>query len=172
MSDDPTLRMAAELQMKFNFYLVGLTFGMLALSVQTAEFEAPLVARGAELVGWVLMLLSGLAGLMRLELLPHIHALGAHEDRAHHNAHELIVKRAGGTTTVMVTRESKDYRIEDLIQQAQADAEKIKAALAPFNKQAARQYTVQKAGLVLGVLALLVARGYEPLRGIILSLST
>jgi hypothetical protein len=171
VSDNSSLRMAAELQQKFNFYLVGLTFGVLALSVQTASFGGSTVARAAELLGWVLMLVSGIAGLMRLEILPHVHALWAHEDIALNRAHELIMKREGGTKTVTVTLENREYPIEQSIRQAQADAAAIKAAVAPFKKRDARQYAVQKVGFVLGIAALLVARGYEPLLGIIHALS-
>ena len=123
MSDDSTLRMAAELQLKFSFYLTGLTFGILALSVQTSTFDIPLAAQCAEIGGWVLMLVSGVAGLMRLEVLPHIHALGAHEDRARARAHDLYIKRAEGLRTVRVTREDRDYPVDDLIRTEESDAD-------------------------------------------------
>lgn len=61
---------AMDIQEKFELYLVSLTFTVLALSVQTASFGINPVGDAFELLGWVLMLISGITGLLRLELVP------------------------------------------------------------------------------------------------------
>lgn len=66
---------AAQMQMKFNFLMVTLAFGILGLAVQTF---APSKAPGAfwpEVCGWCLLLLSGLVGLWRLEKGPFVYIL-------------------------------------------------------------------------------------------------
>jgi len=70
---DPNLVLGAEVQQKFQFFVVALTFGILSLSVQTAAFGTPVPSRIPELLGWVLLLTSGTVGLWRLEGTPRIH---------------------------------------------------------------------------------------------------
>ena len=67
---DPTAR---EIETKFGFYTVALTFTILGLAVQTASFGANIAADFAELLAWMILLISGLNGLMRLEWLPTLH---------------------------------------------------------------------------------------------------
>ena len=61
---------AVNLQSKFEFYLLGLTFAILGLSVQTAVFGVSMVADGFELLGWLSLLASGLVGILRGEWVP------------------------------------------------------------------------------------------------------
>src|SRR6266566_4551502 len=78
MAEGDPRNVAVDVQTRFHFYVLGLTFGVLALSVQTAAFDAqPLVARGAELLAWLLLLISGLFGLSRLEWTPHAYVIDA-----------------------------------------------------------------------------------------------
>ena|ERR1017187_3553235 len=60
-----------QLQEKFELYLLGLIFTVLALAVQTAKFDnINIIAAYFELVSWVALLISGLVGLWRMELIP------------------------------------------------------------------------------------------------------
>ena len=61
---------AAQAQEKFHFYLVGLVFTLLALSVQTEKFVGPALDDALEVGGWIALLCSGIAGLWRLEYVP------------------------------------------------------------------------------------------------------
>ena len=58
---------AIEHQIKFEFYLLALTFSILGLSIQTAEFGTYLSADLLELAGWLGLFLSGVVGLLRGE---------------------------------------------------------------------------------------------------------
>ncbi len=73
MSEAPgrnTREYARQLQEKFELYLLGLIFTLLALAVQTAKFGAAPCADGLEVAGWVSLLISGLVGLSRMEGVP------------------------------------------------------------------------------------------------------
>ncbi|MDA0687188.1 MAG: hypothetical protein O2948_00980 [Proteobacteria bacterium] len=65
------IEIAGEYQSKFRFYFVGLTFTLLAASIQTAGLsEMRGINAIIELFGWVSLLASGLAGLSYLEFTP------------------------------------------------------------------------------------------------------
>ena len=81
--EDSILARAANFQEKFQLYLVALTFGILAIAVQTASFEGPIAARIAELLGWLLLLTSGIIGVWRLESIPrHYQFISVGEQKA------------------------------------------------------------------------------------------
>ena len=65
-----TQRYGVRLQNRFDFYAVALAFTLLGLSVQTARFGQGHWADCLELLGWVALLISALAGLWRLEKSP------------------------------------------------------------------------------------------------------
>ena len=61
---------AMDIQEKYELYLVSLTFTLLALSVQSASFGTHPIGDAFELLGWLLLLISGITGLLRLEQVP------------------------------------------------------------------------------------------------------
>jgi NhaP-type Na+/H+ or K+/H+ antiporter len=61
---------ATDIQEKFELYLVSLTFTILALSIQTASFGKYPTADVVEILGWVVFLISGVTGLIRLQYVP------------------------------------------------------------------------------------------------------
>lgn len=69
------IEVAQRIQEKFEFYLLALTFTLVGLAIQTATFGTHVGADVAELVGWFLLLVSGIFGLSRMEWTPVIHDL-------------------------------------------------------------------------------------------------
>ena len=64
-----------RIQEKFQFYILGLTFTLLGLAIQTASFGASPAADVMELLGWALLLTSALTLASRLEWTPQIYHL-------------------------------------------------------------------------------------------------
>lgn len=61
---------ATEFQGKLEFFILTLIFAILALSVQTANFGDYLFGDLIEILGWILLLISGIAGIFRLQYVP------------------------------------------------------------------------------------------------------
>ena len=71
---DNNQKVATEYESKFRFYFVALNFTLLAATIQTAQLsEMSALNALLELVSWVLLLSSGLAGLSYLEYTPVIY---------------------------------------------------------------------------------------------------
>ena len=165
MSDD-LLVVANEIQRKFQFYLVALALGALALSVQTANFHGPPPADIAELLGWLLLLSSGVVGLWRLEGLPAIyHAMGL-QNRAEEAVYRLQVNQERGVPGVTVLDEDREEPIGTSIAKWQKTAEEAAKIVAKLNRPANRKYQVQRYAFLGGIVCLMVSRGYEPMLGL------
>ena len=61
-----------ETQLRFEFYVVALIFTLLAVAVNTADFDDPGIPDMIELVAWLLLLAAGLFLLSRLEWFPQL----------------------------------------------------------------------------------------------------
>ena len=63
---DPTIGkeqlIGIKYQKKVRFFFLGLIFGILAVSIQTASFQNSLYANYWEVFGWAFMLLAGICG--------------------------------------------------------------------------------------------------------------
>lgn len=168
MSDaEPNAQIGANILTKFNFYFLGLTFGILALSIQTATFQTPLPARIAELVGWVFLLTSGIVGLSRVEWMPTQYQLTGLRVDTEHRIHGLQKAVQEGTRVVHVTLERRDRPIEDLIAQAESDLAKLGSHIGMLDRTAMKKYRVQKYSFVIGLAAIMVSRGYAPILDIL-----
>lgn len=119
-----------DVQNKFAFYVVALVFTILGLSVETADFGSSRFADAAELFAWLALLVSGLCGLRRIELMPSIYRL------------------AGLDVSGKEAREVLERGIQ----------EKQDAGL--------RYYYAHKTLFILGLVALITARGYKPFLGL------
>lgn len=143
--EDPNLKLGAEIDTKLNFYVLGLTFGVLALSVQTASFAGPLAARIAELSAWVLLLLSGLMGLSRLEWMPTAYQLNWVKDCNKYRVDELKKRNAYERTQYQVDS------IDTPIKKAEDDLKKSTIKLDKINRTSIIKYRFQKYMLLLGL---------------------
>ena len=61
---------AMDIQEKFELYAISLTFTILGLSIHTAEFGNCPASDLFELLGWLLLILSGVIGLQRMAAVP------------------------------------------------------------------------------------------------------
>jgi len=71
---------AIEISRKFEFYLLALVFTVLGLSIQTGVLIHKHYQYIFEISSWLSFLISGLAGLSRMEWIPHIYTQAADQD--------------------------------------------------------------------------------------------
>jgi hypothetical protein len=123
---------AVDAQEKFEFYLISLVFTLLALSIQTSKFGQSSIGDFLELVGWIALLISGLAGLSRLEYLPVIREKYAIQEEIEEEPHKL---------------------------QAQ---DKINGLIKTLEAKSNTKYIVHKYAFVIGIILVATARAYIP----------
>src|SRR3990172_6537685 len=70
MSESRNLEVAQDVHHKFEFYILALTFTIAGFAFQTGKFSGNLFGDFAEVSSWVMLFLSGVLGLWRLEYLP------------------------------------------------------------------------------------------------------
>jgi len=161
---------AQQTQEKFEFYLLSLVFTLLALSVQTAKFEAVITADILELVGWLFLIISGCSGLSRMQWVPVIRTKLAQQQSFEDEIFNLKKLQLEGQTEVLVLKDNYKQPIPERIKNRQ-DAINL---LAPHIKGLERKHYIKYYshiyGFAIGVLCVACARAYSPVLAIYKSL--
>lgn len=170
MSDQPSksdLEYSRQLQEKFELYLLALIFTLLGLAVQTAKFGASQIADTLELLGWVLLLISGFVGLSRLEWLPVAYKTNSHLVGLKSEHTQLMAASEQGHTEVAVIDQNEPANIQAIIEDRAQAIQKVETRVKELEKSILRKYSIHKWLFVLGLTLLIGARGYPPLVTII-----
>jgi cell division protein FtsB len=70
MSEMSNIKAAQDVHHKLEFYLVAVAFTTAAFAIQTGRFSGFVIGDAAEALSWVLLVASGILGLLRLEYIP------------------------------------------------------------------------------------------------------
>src|SRR2546429_491347 len=105
MTSKTDREIALETQSKFQFYFLGLVFTLLAVSVQTAKLGVATYADGFELVGWISLLVSGIAGLWHMEYVPIMRVNMARQSEYEEEIADLKKMQLQGQTQIFVVAE-------------------------------------------------------------------
>ncbi|MEJ1374399.1 MAG: hypothetical protein RPT94_05175 [Candidatus Sedimenticola sp. (ex Thyasira tokunagai)] len=144
-----------SLQEKYEYYLVALTFTILALSVQTAKFTDDKVTTSLLLLGWGLLIISGFIALLRLEMQPLGHENFAILDE---KKEILAALKEGGVVA--------QNGSEQLIEKLQSWVDKNEPILNKFESKIILQYQIHKYLFFAGVLSVILSRAYRPFLGL------
>lgn len=158
---------AQRIQEKFDAYLLGLIFTILGLSIQTAKFGSSPIADASEIIGWVLFLVAGLAGLSRLEGASEIYRLYGVQAQKEEAGLAGEHVRFQGKTEVYVAPLGKSVPVEQYIGEAKQSVGTVEKAIKPLQTRGYAKYRIMKYSFVAGLLALMVARALVPIRGIV-----
>lgn len=169
MSDKPPssdVEYARKLQEKFELYLLGLIFTLLALAVQTAKFGADDIADVFEIGGWICLLASGLVGLSRIEWVPV--TLQTHSElvKIKNELAQLQDAAAHGVEEVPVLDQAVPANVTALVADRTAAVVRVEARVKSLEAGIRRKYGVHKWSFVLGLVLLIAARSYAPVQAL------
>lgn len=166
MPEDDNAAAAHRVQVKFEFYLVALTFTVLGLSVQTAKFGGLVVADALELFSWVVLLLSGLFGLWRLEWSPVFYHVSDRRDWSHEIARQARRQISSGVQQVGVSGEDRTFPVDEIVRMHEEAVSRFDKELDGLQNRQLKKYRVQRATLLVGMVGLVVARGLPAFLGL------
>lgn len=158
------IKAAREIQLKYQFYLLGLCFTILALAVQTAKFAGPAAANAIELAGWLFLLISGLIGMFRFELVPTLYQLSGRRTWLQDAKLEL---QKANTEEVLIPEQNKNAKTSDLVAKIDTELAIIDADFSEQDNKIISQYRLHRWLFVAGVVALVISRGYKPAASIL-----
>jgi erythromycin esterase-like protein len=164
---DPNREVGQRVQEKFDFYVVGLAFTVLGLAIQTAKFGVWKWADVMELVGWLSLFISGVAGLRRLALIPGFFHVAAFENEHRDSAAELKTMRAQPGATFRSLTTLQPISADPLIEAHEKAATNAQENLDKFNRKFRTQSRIQRQALVVGLGLLMLARAAIPVRHLI-----
>ena len=153
---------AQKTQEKFEFYLPSLAFTLLALSIQTANFGTAITANVLELAGWLSFIVSGIAGLWRMEWVPVIRIKLAQKQGFEDEIFKLKVIQIQGQTEVHVLKDNTRQPIPERIKNHENAISLLTPYIIKLERKHYIKYCFHIYGLVLGILCVASARGYVP----------
>lgn len=160
---DPNLERVATIKEKLELYMISLCFAVLAVSVQTAEFGREKIPDWAELIGWAVLLLSGLVGLWRMEYVPVTLGNLVALDRLEKRFSSLNEAKRRGARDVFLEVENRVVGIDELIKDVQDAIARGSPIVKGQEQSLLVKYFVHRYSMVVGFGLLMVSRGYQPL---------
>jgi hypothetical protein len=161
---------AQQSQEKFEFYLVGLVFTLLALSIQTAKFAQSNCTNFFELLGWVFLAVSGLNGLWRLEYIPVIRTKIAIKNEFDEKIDQLRELELKGVQELFVLETKSNQTIKERLSEFQQGVTVLDPVITKLEKQGNIKYQIHRLTFVVGVISIMIARAYIPMKKLFLTL--
>lgn len=150
-----------QLQEKFELYLLALVFTVLGLAIQTAKFGNFDIADGFELSAWILLLVSGITGLSRLEWVPVAHHTRGTETDLKKEREKFIELLSSGVDRYPVIGHNDLVTTQELIDDRSAAIVKVEQRVKELEKSIVRKYSIHKWCFVAAIVFLVCARGYS-----------
>lgn len=160
MPDNSNLDVSRRIQEKFEFYFLSLTFIILALSIQTAKFGPHAISNGLELLGWISLFISGMAGLSRMRWTPSLYKV-KHEIIRRERQRDEAKRRESNHETYIIQGE-KEIPVGDFIADASQGVKEVEDQLSKLETKNNFKYWLHVYGFTFGLLFLMGSRGYEP----------
>lgn len=167
VSVDKNLEIAQRMKEQFGFYITALTFTILGLATETAEFGTSTISDVTELSSWLLLFISGLVGLSRLELLPVAYEARFHAKGLNNELLNFQDQKANGSKEVRDC--SGTYPIDVAIENRRTLQAKAQESMEAVEKSTPRKYRIQKWLFIAGISLVLFSRAFVPITELLMS---
>lgn len=160
-----TAEIAIDLRAKFEYYLLALTFAILGLSIQTAQFGAYLFADVLELVGWAALFASGIIGILRGEWVPVAYELQNRISSVRDRRNNVTRVMAGGAEVqIPFLEDGRETALsgKDATRKLDTLVSTLEQQFKVTEDRIIRRYKWMRRAFMAGVACLIVARGAPP----------
>ncbi|MBI4205628.1 MAG: hypothetical protein HY527_11435 [Betaproteobacteria bacterium] len=154
---------AHKTQEKFEFYVISLVFTLLALSIQTAKFGEFVIADSLELLGWLCLLISGIAGLWRLEYISIERLKKVQKDEFENKIFELRELQMKGVNEIFLLETNSNQAIPQRMESFRTALTVLGPVIEKLERSNFRKYKVHRYLFVASLACLLGSRSYGPL---------
>lgn len=147
--------LARDLSHRFEYYLIGLVFTILGLSIQTSSLSKEHFQYLFELFAWISLLVSGLLGLWRLEYIP-----VAYREYSRQQVEEGRLNLIGKGTPIvsMNDEEWSDEETREAVISLKVNIAERKARLSKLERSLLRRYKIHRWAFVIGIVSLMISR--------------
>jgi hypothetical protein len=160
MPDNSNIDVAIRIQEKFDFYFLSLTFIILGLSIQTSKFGVHAISDGLELLGWISLFVSGMAGLSRMRWAPFLYKVKDAIMRREWVRDDAKRRELNGETRAI--RGEEEISIGDFIADVSQGVKEVEDQLSRLETKNKLKYSLHVYGFTFGLVFLMGSRGYEP----------
>lgn len=153
---------AREIQHKFDYYVMALTFTVLGLSIQSVDFDDyKNFGIFMELASWTMLFVSSLFSLSRLEWQPALTNNHVMVDRVKKEISGLENAKTNGEVIVSY-QNSGDIPIDDAIDRQSEILSILENQQSSIKKETRFKYGSQRFTLIAGFFLLFLARAHQP----------
>lgn len=163
MELDPNIKLAQEIQQKFELYLLALTFTLLCLAIQTGKFGRPPLADAAELFGWIALLVSGVVGLWRMEWITVGYNMHGEIEQLEGEVKYCKQLLERGIQNTPVGNAEGLHSVDGIIAVKDAQIMSLKQRAKKLEGGTVIKYKIQKALFLAGLVFLILSRAYIPI---------
>lgn len=159
MAIDENAKIATELQIKYEIYLITLTFTLLGLAIQTSKAYAIKSVAACETTAWVALLVAGLIGLYRIVYSSLVMHSFSHKCSREKWRDSLATAKQQGIEKVFDNDGSRP--IGDAIDDLDDQINTVEKDISKRNNSLVRLFKLQVSLFVTSCLLLVYARGYD-----------
>jgi len=163
-NENPNITIAREISQKFEFYFIALVFTVLALSIQTSSFTKIYFQYLFEIFAWCCFLISGLAGLSRLEWLPIAYRHHGSQDIEKNNLSAVNEGIHGRPILDSTGGEWTDEQLQKSKRELEEQIAKRNKKIEMLEMTSIFKYKIHKWSFVIGLISLIVSRTIINLR--------
>lgn len=160
---DGNIELSIEISQKFEFYILALVFTILGLAIQTAPYERTWWGSAIEVIAWLVLLISGLSGLSRLEWMPVCYR---HFGYLHQEKRSLQTFDQGLGGRPILNEKYREWSLEELQKAKEEVQNQIlmrQGKLDRLERWSFLKYKIHKWSFVVGLLLLFISRAFNSL---------